>query len=75
MQNAIASSNHLNFPGIPAEFRENLSEKKSNLVEFQRIFEIFMKISNILRDCANETAKFESGEVQKNANLVDLEKC
>ena len=40
MQNAIASSNYLNFPGIPAKFHENFSEKKSNFVESLRTFEI-----------------------------------
>ena len=56
------------------EFRENFGENKSNLREFQIQFEIFMKMMKIC-EIVRKTAEFEFGEVQKNANLVDLEKC
>ena len=74
MQNAIALSNYLNFPGIPAKFRENFSEKKSNLPEAQ-IFLNFREIINKMFEIVRKTVKFELGEVPRNANLVDIEKC
>ena len=74
VQNAIASSNYLNALG----FLGNSVKKR---VKTSQIYQNFRKnIEKIMKfdkkcEIVRKTAKIDSGEVQKNANLVDLEKC
>ena len=49
MQNAIASSNYLKFPGIPAKFRKIFQRKMSNILEFGETLKTFMKYTSASR--------------------------
>ena len=55
-----------------------ISAKNAKFIRILRNFENFMKLYEIIRIFAKivrKSANLESGEVQRNANLVDLEKC
>ena len=73
VQKILTSGNCVQFPDIPAKFRESFTEKTAISFVFQEDFEKICKNhqNSYLRKCEN----FEMYAVQKSVHLVELEKC
>ena len=74
MQKIMTSDNCLQFPEIPAKFREIFTEKSAISIDVAIILGKinFEKLCNNQR-ILQESKDLEIGAVQKSANVVDLE--